>query len=101
MGKTGIVIDQLDGQNIDYLLTKALDLIKSREFVDLLIPWVVAAIDRKVRLSLNIQSAIMETLEELLELEGSEEYQLDELQISEVNRIYNILKIKISSLSDP
>lgn len=98
MGKTGVVIEQLDGQNVEYLLGRAVDLVKAREFVDLLIGWVVAAVDRKVKMSLNTQGAIIDTLGDLLELEG-EEYQLDELQISEVNRAYNLLKMSLSSLS--
>jgi len=96
MGKTGIVIEQLDGQNVECLLGKAVDLIKAREFVDLLIDWVVAAVDKRVKLSLNTQGTIIDTLEDLLEVEGGEEYQLDELQISEVNRAYNILKMNLN-----
>eukprot|EP00826_Nyctotherus_ovalis_P009630 TRINITY_DN12547_c0_g1_i3.p1 TRINITY_DN12547_c0_g1~~TRINITY_DN12547_c0_g1_i3.p1 ORF type:complete len:198 (-),score=72.73 TRINITY_DN12547_c0_g1_i3:51-644(-) len=98
MGKTGVVIEQLDGQNVEYLLGRAVDLVKAREFVDLLVGWVVAAVDRRVKMSLNTQGTIVETLGDLLELEG-EEYQLDELQISEVNRAYNLLKMSLSSLN--
>jgi len=97
MGKTGVVIDQLDAQNIEFLLNKAVDLVKAREFVDLLLGWMVAAVDRKVNLSLNIQSIMLEALGGLLGLEGGEEYRLDEVQISEVNRVYNILKAALNS----
>ena len=100
MGKTGIVIEQLDAQNIEFLVNKAVDLVKSREFVDLLLSWMVAAVDRKVNLSLNTQSVMLEALGGLLGLEGAEEYRLDEVQISEVNRVYNILKASLTSFNN-
>eukprot|EP00826_Nyctotherus_ovalis_P022490 TRINITY_DN17428_c0_g1_i1.p1 TRINITY_DN17428_c0_g1~~TRINITY_DN17428_c0_g1_i1.p1 ORF type:complete len:101 (+),score=26.51 TRINITY_DN17428_c0_g1_i1:451-753(+) len=99
MGKTGIVIDQLDAQNTEYLLTKSLDLIKAREFVDLLISWIIAAIDRDIKTSLNVRSSMMEVLRELLE-EEDEEYQLDELQVGEISRVYNVLQMSSASVRD-
>jgi len=100
MGKTGIVIDQLDMQNVEYLLMKTLDLIKAKEFVDLVISWVIAAVDRNIKLSLNMQSLMLEVLGGLLNSEESEEYQLDELQISDLNRIYNLLQMNFTSISN-
>ncbi len=100
MGKTGVVIEQLDGQNVEFLLSKVVDLIGSHEFVDLLLAWVIAAVDRKVPLSLNIQSSMLECLSYLLGLESSNDYRLDELQISEVNRVYNILKANLASFNN-
>jgi len=100
MGKTGVVIDQLDSQNVEFLLYKIVDLIGSREFVDLLLAWIIAAVDRKVVLSLNIQSAILEALSYLLGSEGASDYRLDEMQISEANRVYNILKASLSSFNN-
>ena len=100
MGKTGVVIDQLDAQNVEFLLTKIVDIIGSREFVDLLLSWIIAAIDRKVQMSLNVQSSLIESLTYLISIEGSKDYRFDELQISEINRVYNILKANLASFNN-
>jgi hypothetical protein len=99
MGRTGIVIDKLDEQNIEFLLDKIVDLIGSGEFVDLLLPWIIAAVDRKVPLTLNVQSSIVECLTNVLNPKGAEQYKIDEVQISEINRITNLLKANIASLN--
>lgn len=99
MGRTGIVIDKLDEQNIEFLLDKIIDLIGSGEFVDLLLPWIIAAVDRKVPLTLNVQSSIVECLTNVLSPKGTEQYRFDEIQISEINRISNLLKANIASLN--
>ncbi len=97
MGKTGVVIDQLVSQNVEVLMERVVELIGAHEFVDLLLPWVIAAVDRKVPLAAGVQSSIMNCLSYLLGLESSGEYRLDELQISEVNRAYNILKASLAA----
>ena len=90
--KTGVVIEHLDTQNTEYLLLKVIDLVKAREFLDLLLPWLTSAVDRRFDISLNARSMIMEALEELLESEESSEYRLDKLQVKEVYRVYNKLR---------
>jgi hypothetical protein len=92
MIKTDVVIEHLDIQNTEYLLLKVIDLVKAREFLDLLLPWLISAVDRRFDLSLNTRSMIMETLEELLQSEESSEYRLDELQVKEVSRVYSKLR---------
>lgn len=99
MGKTGIVIDKLDEQNIEFLLDKIIDLIRSEEFVDLLVPWLIAAVDRKVQLTLNLQSNISECLWSILNPKETDHYNFSQVQISEINRISNLLKANLASIN--
>jgi hypothetical protein len=99
MGRTGVVIEKLDEQNVEFLINKIADLIIAGEFTDLLLPWLIAAVDRKVVLTLNTQSSIIECFSQTLGPANAKIYHFDELQISEINRIINLLKANLASIN--
>lgn len=100
MGKTGIIIDRLDEKNIEFLMDKIIELIRSEEFVDLLLPWLIASIDKKVPLTLNLQGNINECLLCLLNPKVTDHYHFTEVQLSEINRIANILGENLASINN-
>ena len=91
MGKTGVVIELLDVSNAKKFLAKALNSIKEREYIDFFLAWIIAAVDRDVELSIDVQNSILEIFKELLEVSFMDYFRLDELQVSEINRVYNLL----------
>jgi hypothetical protein len=40
MGRTGVCLDELTDATISNLLDSAVDLLKSREFIEVLLPWI-------------------------------------------------------------
>jgi len=91
IGKTGIVLDELDLDIIENVLSKAAELIISGEFIELLINWIVVAIDKKYKLSNKLKRTLIRSISTVCE----NEKRIDEMQISEANRVLNILKLDI------
>ena len=100
MGRTGVVIEHLDQPNIEFTLSKIIDLLSSGDFIDLLLTWVIAAVDRKIRLSINIQSNLARCLSELLSEELQSRHPIDAVQLAEVTRVYSLLKENLSPLEE-
>ena len=93
MGRTGVgILDKLDSVVIAGLLPKVIELINSEEFIEMLLGWVIAVVDRKIALSPDIRASLTNTLSNICEGE-SKKGRLDEMQLSEANRAYNILKV--------
>ena len=90
IGRTGIVIEQLDSHNTECLVKRMLDLIGSREFVDFLLPWISACVDRRVQMSIPLVRSIQNCLRELVLL--GRDAGIDEFQQCEVKRVYAVLQ---------
>jgi len=88
IGKTGVIIEHLDITSLEHLLMRIAEMIREREFVDLVFPWIVAAVDNKMRISKTLKAEILTALEDLLK---DHNFYLDQLQVDEINRIWNIL----------
>ena len=67
-----------------------LDLIGSREFVDFLLPWISACVDRRVQMSIPLVRSIQNCLRELVLL--GRDAGIDEFQQCEVKRVYAVLQ---------
>jgi len=91
MGKTGIIIEKLDPQLAENLVIKIIELLESGEFIEFLLGWIIAVVDRKINLVSTVRNNLIKSLGNLCENEGSKG-RLDEMQMSEANRVFNILK---------
>ena len=85
---------------MEYLLTRILDMISSGDFIDFLLPWMTAWIDRKIPLTINLQSSILDCFGILLQAEDKDKTQLEEVQICEINRIYNLINNNLALIQN-
>lgn len=92
--KTGIVLDKFNAALIENVLTKIAEIVISGDFVELLLGWIITAVDKKFKLSVGLKGALENALTGLCE-DDDKMKRLDEMQLSEANRILNILKIDI------
>ena len=91
MGRTGIILKNLDQANCEYLLSRIIDMIGNQDFVNFLLPWTISYVDSKIQLSLHLQSSLSEALRSLLD-EKNQSQKLDNNQILEINRVLVNLK---------
>ena len=94
MGKTGVVIGRLSPKYGEDLLMRAISILRQREFVDLILPWMLHSIDKRLELPLRIRREMLNVLEDLIR---TNDFEFDEVQASDINRICNILKLSIAS----
>ena len=93
IGKTGIVLDKLKDNIIENVLEKIAELISVGEFIELLLGWIIAVIDRKFNISNKVKDSLGNAMTILCE-DDEMMGRLDEMQLSEANRVLNILKIE-------
>ncbi len=91
MGKTGIVVERLEPSIAETLVIRVVELVQTGEFIEMLLSWLIAAVDRKVALSAGCRNAISECLAWVCSNVEQGKVRLDEVQLSEANRVFNML----------
>jgi hypothetical protein len=114
----GVCYDKLDKTNMNYILTKIIEILLSKEFIDMLLPWVskicqsspthmsesdpeTERINTGRNLILGINPSILSSLFDCLLLLSNDDLppraaNLDDAQRMEVNRILEFLKDYVS-----
>jgi hypothetical protein len=69
MGKTshaGDTLEQLNKPNLHHVLSKIVEFLEEKEFVDFLIPWVSACMDHNIELTSTHRSSLIDCIKGLL-----------------------------------
>ncbi|CAI2384369.1 unnamed protein product [Moneuplotes crassus] len=94
MGRTGVCLEKLDPENLEKVLTTIVSTLKSKAFVDLLLPWVSSFCRLFTQLDPVIQKVhIVKGIEQaLLTLKTDTQEYLDQMQKEDVERMYAFIK---------
>lgn len=69
MGKTshaGDTLEQLSKPNLDHVISKIVEFLEEKEFIDFLVPWVSACMDHNIELTSTHRSSLIECIRGLL-----------------------------------
>lgn len=101
MGRTGVCLDQLDPENLENVIKEIISTLKSKAFIDLLLPWVNSLARQFSKLHPVVKSTyLVKGLEDslFLLLTDTQNY-LDQLQKEDVERLYKFIKVQSDNSS--
>jgi len=67
MQHSGIIIEQLDNHNVEYLISKFEDFLKTGSYVDEILPWMARCAQTGLKLSLSVHNALISSLQRFVD----------------------------------